>query len=84
MNVELDFNHNDKLQTNVIINEIVENSLLDKTTVSRNYPRIIKNEKCNINITILPKSTDLTAHDSFDTSILDKSLELSDISIFDI
>ncbi|NEV49184.1 hypothetical protein EUZ93_01510 [Wolbachia pipientis] len=62
MNVESDFHYN-KLQTNIAINEFEKNFLLDKTTSSRNYPRIIKNKKYEINITVLPKSMDLTADD---------------------
>lgn len=82
LNVQSDFHYNDELQTTIVTNNEHLGSVdktygLDKTKSSRNYPQIVENKKCKINMTILPKKIDIT--DSFNISNLDNSLELSDI-----
>lgn len=57
----------------------------DKIKSSKNYPRIIENKKCNINMTtILTESIDSTMDNSFfnisNTSILKKPSQLLDIT----
>ncbi|XP_067210123.1 uncharacterized protein [Linepithema humile] len=84
LDVESDFYYNDKFQADITTNKNLKSSVLDQTKSSRNYPRIIENKKCKINMLVLPKSMDSTADSSFNTSILEKSLELSDINISDI
>ncbi|XP_029170335.1 uncharacterized protein LOC114940025 isoform X2 [Nylanderia fulva] len=79
LDVKSDF-HNDKLQSNVITNENLQSHTLDKTKSSKNYPRIIEDKKCKINMTILSKSSDTTANSSCNTSILG-NLELSDVNL---
>lgn len=80
LDMESDFHYNDEFQTNVISNENLESYVLDKTISFRNYPRIIENKKCKINMTVLPKNMDSTADSSFNISILEKSLESFDIN----
>lgn len=87
LNVQSDFHYNDELQTNIITNNENLGSVdkiygLDNTNSSRNYPRIIENKECKINMTILPKRMDLT--DSCNKSILDNSLKFSDINVTDV
>lgn len=81
LNVQSDFHYNDELQTNIVTNNenlgSVKTYGLDKTKSPRNYPRIVENKKCKINMTILSKRMNLT--DSVNISNLDNSLELSDI-----
>lgn len=49
LNVESDFYYHDEFQ-NVITNKNLESYVLDKTISSRNYPRIIEDKKCKINM----------------------------------
>lgn len=83
LDVESDFQFNDKFQTNVITNENLKSSALEIKS-SKKYPQIIENKECKINMTILPKSMDSTADSSLNISISEKSLEFSDINTSDI
>lgn len=83
LDVESDFHYNNELQTNAITNENLKSYVLDETKFSRNYPRIIEDKKCKINMTILPKSMDSTADSLPNISILEKALELSNINVTD-
>lgn len=83
LDIKSDFCYSDK-QTNVITNETLKSSVSDEVESSRKFPRIIENKKCKVNMTVLQKSVASTADDSFNTSILQESLQFSDTNISDI
>ncbi|XP_067208923.1 uncharacterized protein [Linepithema humile] len=58
LDVESDFYYNDKFQADITTNKNLKSSVLDQTKSSRNYPRIIENKKCKINMLVLPKRLD--------------------------
>jgi len=94
LDIKSDFYDNNK-QINVRTNEALNNSVIDieletildtvlQAESSTTYPQIIENTECQINMTVLQKSVDSTANDSFNTSILQKFSEHSNINISDI
>lgn len=54
-----------------------------ETKSSRNYPRIIENKQCKINIAVLSNSMESSANSSLNISMLKKSLQLSEINVSD-